>query len=562
MVRVSGSTVLKGAGLYFAAGDAACTHRCLPVMSPFRLRTQHIAYFPVSSGYFCICPSAAVGGYLYLRSSKVPAPTPSCGCSGRHDSSNATAGSTGAEEGAADGQATFDRIADFYDSCINTDETFMGIKLMRRWLMRQAEVSKAPSGAGGPEAGQRTELPGDLTRHHPARASSHQPLPGLRQLTPGILTPHPVQGDVLEVSAGTGRNLPYYDLRRLRSLTLTDTSRHMLVNAADKFEALAAKRGQAVPAAPVQFELADAQNLVAKPDTSSSSSSSGDASSISSSGGDAGSSSSSSSGGDASGGSRRGDAGGSSISSSSGSPATAVPQQPGAPRRPPLREPRTFPPHSFDVVVDTFGLCSQQDPVTALKVPRAGVSAAEDGVFAAGHPGGRRLAMLAAVQLHGSTYIAQGCVREVQHAAAFQAGSSCQLPANVHSLRPDRVRRTVQPLLMRLRLQEMARVCKPGGRILLLQHGKGSWGFINNVLDNGAGEPAAGGGSVCCPSRARHKHAVAVTGTSLARRGGFHASPARPLPSCLVAAAAAWYFVRGLVKGFCLPCMPAAPWAP
>lgn len=30
-------------------------------------------------------------------------------------------------------------------------------------------------------------------------------------------------------------------------------------------------------------------------------------------------------------------------------------------------------------------------------------------------------------------------------------------------------------------------MCKPGGRILLLQHGKGSWRFINNVLDNGAG---------------------------------------------------------------------------
>jgi len=25
-------------------------------------------------------------------------------------------------------------------SCINVDETFMGIKLLRRWLMRQAEV--------------------------------------------------------------------------------------------------------------------------------------------------------------------------------------------------------------------------------------------------------------------------------------------------------------------------------------------------------------------------------------------------------------------------------------
>ena len=38
-------------------------------------------------------------------------------------------------------------------------------------------------------------------------------------------------------------------------------------------------------------------------------------------------------------------------------------------------------------------------------------------------------------------------------------------------------------------------MCKPGGRILLLQHGKGSWGFINNVLDNGAG----GGGQAGLP---------------------------------------------------------------
>lgn len=39
-----------------------------------------------------------------------------------------------------------------------------------------------------------------------------------------------------------------------------------------------------------------------------------------------------------------------------------------APHRPTLRQLQTFPPRSFDVVVDTFGLCSQQDPVTALKV--------------------------------------------------------------------------------------------------------------------------------------------------------------------------------------------------
>ncbi len=79
--------------------------------------------------------AAAVGGYLYLRSAKAPAPSP-CGCGGKH-------GGGGEDEEqalAADGKEAFDRIADRYDSCINVDETLMGIKLMRRWLMRQAEV--------------------------------------------------------------------------------------------------------------------------------------------------------------------------------------------------------------------------------------------------------------------------------------------------------------------------------------------------------------------------------------------------------------------------------------
>lgn len=36
------------------------------------------------------------------------------------------------------------------------------------------------------------------------------------------------QGDVLEISAGTGRNIPYYKWRSLQSVTMTDASRHML----------------------------------------------------------------------------------------------------------------------------------------------------------------------------------------------------------------------------------------------------------------------------------------------------------------------------------------------
>jgi hypothetical protein len=97
MVRVAPSTIAKGVGVYFAA---------------------------------------AVGGYLYLRSAKAPAPSP-CGCGGKHGSQQGRADDPAAE---ASEQETFDRLADYYDSCINLDETVMGIKLMRRWLVRQAEV--------------------------------------------------------------------------------------------------------------------------------------------------------------------------------------------------------------------------------------------------------------------------------------------------------------------------------------------------------------------------------------------------------------------------------------
>ena len=77
--------------------------------------------------------------YLYLRTAKAPAPSP-CGCGRHHGEGGGEEPAAGGSSQAADGRATFDRLADAYDSLIAVDETFMGLKLMRRWLMRHAEV--------------------------------------------------------------------------------------------------------------------------------------------------------------------------------------------------------------------------------------------------------------------------------------------------------------------------------------------------------------------------------------------------------------------------------------
>ena len=47
------------------------------------------------------------------------------------------------------------------------------------------------------------------------------------------------QGDVLEISVGTGRNLPYYKLSQLASLTMVDTSQNMLDAAKKKLREIA-----------------------------------------------------------------------------------------------------------------------------------------------------------------------------------------------------------------------------------------------------------------------------------------------------------------------------------
>jgi len=125
--------------------------------------------------------------------------------------------------------ATFDSLADDYDAKVNFEETFMGLKLLRRWLVAQAQVPALATSypafqpcsltAQSVSETQMTMLNMDLcTLHMPLRLQ-HAVNSFVRVLR---------QGDVLEISAGTGRNIPYYKWRSLQSVTMTDASRHML----------------------------------------------------------------------------------------------------------------------------------------------------------------------------------------------------------------------------------------------------------------------------------------------------------------------------------------------
>ncbi|KAJ3341628.1 Methyltransferase-like protein 7B [Gonapodya sp. JEL0774] len=114
----------------------------------------------------------------------------------------------------------FDEIAEQYDKEIDWDENLMGMKLLRWWLMGKAK------------------------------------------------------GDTLEVSSGTGRNLPYYPRTTLRSLTVTDASVPMLRVAQSKFTSSGAAsrytstepniKDPSTPLPlPVRFARASATNLPA-----------------------------------------------------------------------------------------------------------------------------------------------------------------------------------------------------------------------------------------------------------------------------------------------------------
>lgn len=98
----------------------------------------------------------------------------------------------------------YDRIAARYDADIQLDETLMGLTWLRWWLVS------------------------------------------------------PLAGDVLEVSAGTGRNLSHYDPDKLRSLTLVDRSGEMLDVARERYRDLVARDAhwrRRTAAAPAEVEV-------------------------------------------------------------------------------------------------------------------------------------------------------------------------------------------------------------------------------------------------------------------------------------------------------------------
>jgi len=203
---------------------------------------------------------------------------------GKQGSADAAGGFPAPQAPSSNGDgAQYDCIAPCYDKYIGWDETLMGVNLLRWWTLRRAK------------------------------------------------------GHCLEVSAGTGRNLPYYDYSAISSLTMTDTSVRMLEEAYDKATAMAPP---GLPSESLLICQANAERL-------------GQCSAK---------------------------------ASSSGCRIQPCPE--------------AVAKQKYDTVVDTFGLCSHADPVAALRGMQA--------------------------------------------------------------------------------------VCKPGGRILLIEHGRSHWAWLNNALDGSA----------------------------------------------------------------------------
>jgi methyltransferase OMS1 len=269
----------------------------------------------------------AIGGVLYIGTTsltyfylKKPSP---CSCP-----SHGT--STSRDNGSRNNIDTFDRIARDYDKKINVDELLMGVKLLRRFLIGEAT------------------------------------------------------GDVLEVSAGTGRNLSYYNSPNIRSITLTDASREMLLRAHEKYseavEKKAEQKSSTISVPKTSFLLADVENLCSEtPGGIASQNSSKQANNNIE---------------------KEEEEVDKREAAASLENSNQLEEEQSTRFGPALKVVHKLSPNTYDTVIDTFGLCSCSDPVKALK--------------------------------------------------------------------------------------EMAKALKPGGQLLLLEHGRSTWNFINDILDSSA----------------------------------------------------------------------------
>lgn len=155
------------------------------------------------------------------------------------------------------GVQVFGSIAEKYDRCIDTDELLMGLKVRTLSLHMWAAQPRA---ACAPD-NDRTSTP---------TWSTSPPPPGpiacarAQQLIRRS-TCKRARGRVLEVSAGTGRNIGYYPAEAVSKVVLCDAASQMLAQAAQKLTAAqpqpgqAAEAGQYTDSAGVTYELAAAR---------------------------------------------------------------------------------------------------------------------------------------------------------------------------------------------------------------------------------------------------------------------------------------------------------------
>ncbi|KAJ9532703.1 hypothetical protein QJQ45_010786 [Haematococcus lacustris] len=265
----------------------------------------------------------------------------------------------------------FDSLASKYDAAVGSEETWMGYGLLRSWLLAKA------------------------------------------------------QGDVLEISSGTGRNLPYYAFSsgRVHSLTQTDLSAAMLQQAEDKyFDEL--RLGARHPDVRIDFRPASAPGPSQSPHSAA--------------------------------------------GKTSPAPTTMSP-------------PPTPGPDSSDQLQHLPPASPGPSGGSLLNILRVLVPGALEAPSSqAPLSPCAACALQQAHEFDGRDWqmrCREGCCHAGHPLARFPPASFDTVVDTFGLCSHD------NPLVV---LRQAARVCKPGGKVLLLEHGRSSWGWWNRSLDEGA----------------------------------------------------------------------------